>query len=139
MTKKILRGVEGYGEISEGKILKIDRELSFYSDIDKNGIIISKDLPVFGESIARKILVFPKTSAVDNVDSCGLYSILNLSKNNAVPSGIITYERDQIILIASQQINKPYIVINKNQSSEIKSGYSCKMNGIKKEIEIGEK
>ncbi|WP_319378743.1 DUF126 domain-containing protein [uncultured Methanocorpusculum sp.] len=81
-----------------GPLLITDTPISFLGGVDpKTGIVIDESHPLFGKSIAGKVLVFPygKGSTV------GSYVIYALVKNNVAPAAIINTECETIIAIGA--------------------------------------
>ena len=77
-----------------GPLLITDTPLSFLGGVDaKTGIVIDEGHPLFGQSVAGKVLVFPygKGSTV------GSYVLYALAKNHVAPAAIINTECETII------------------------------------------
>ncbi|MEA5036794.1 hypothetical protein SDC9_35371 [bioreactor metagenome] len=77
-----------------GPLLITDTPLSFLGGVDaKTGIVIDESHPLFGQSVAGKVLVFPygKGSTV------GSYVLYALAKNHVAPAAIINTECETII------------------------------------------
>ena len=77
-----------------GPLLITDTPISFLGGVDsKTGIVIDESHPLFGKSVAGKVLVFPygKGSTV------GSYVLYALAKNHAAPAAIINTECETII------------------------------------------
>jgi len=77
-----------------GPLLITDTPISFLGGVDpKTGIVIDESHPLFGKSIAGKVLAFPygKGSTV------GSYVLYALAKNHVAPAAIINTECETII------------------------------------------
>jgi len=77
-----------------GPLLITDTPISFLGGVDpKTGVVIDESHPLFGKSIAGKVLVFPygKGSTV------GSYVLYALAKNHVAPAAIINTECETII------------------------------------------
>ncbi len=77
-----------------GPLLITDTPISLLGGVDPNtGIVIDESHPLFGKSIAGKVLVFPygKGSTV------GSYVLYALVKNHVAPAAIINTECETII------------------------------------------
>lgn len=77
-----------------GPLLITDTPISFLGGVDpKTGIVIDESHPLFGKSVAGKVLVFPygKGSTV------GSYVLYALAKNHVAPAAIINTECETII------------------------------------------
>ena len=75
------------------KHCKRDRNRSSPDNDPKTGIVIDESHPLFGKSVAGKVLVFPygKGSTV------GSYVLYALAKNHVAPAAIINTECETII------------------------------------------
>ncbi|MDO5843861.1 MAG: DUF126 domain-containing protein [Methanocorpusculum sp.] len=83
---------------AKGEVMKTDVPISFLGGVDKKtGVIIDKSHPLYGKSIAGKVLVFPygKGSTV------GSYVLYALSRNGNAPAAIINKECETIIAIGA--------------------------------------
>ncbi len=81
-----------------GPLLITDTPISLLGGVDPNtGIVIDESHPLFGKSIAGKVLVFPygKGSTV------GSYVLYALVKNHVAPAAIINTECETIIAIGA--------------------------------------
>ena len=80
--------------IGIGELLKTDAPISFLGCVDpQTGIIIDKSHPLYGKSIAGKVLAFPHGKG----STVGSYVLYALSKNNTAPKAIINIECETII------------------------------------------
>ncbi|RLG05903.1 MAG: hypothetical protein DRN65_06265 [Thaumarchaeota archaeon] len=83
---------------AEGVALVSDKPISFYGGVDpETGKIIEKSHPLYGNSISKRILVFPygKGSTV------GSYILLRLKKRGLAPSAIINERCEPIIAVGA--------------------------------------
>ena len=83
---------------AEGVALVSDKPISFYGGVDpETGKIIEKGHPLYGNSISKRILVFPygKGSTV------GSYILLRLKKRGLAPSAIINERCEPIIAVGA--------------------------------------
>ncbi|HDD40680.1 MAG TPA: DUF126 domain-containing protein [Nitrososphaeria archaeon] len=83
---------------AEGVALVSDKPISFYGGVDpETGKIIEKGHPLHGNSISKRILVFPygKGSTV------GSYILLRLKKRGLAPSAIINERCEPIIAVGA--------------------------------------
>jgi uncharacterized protein len=79
---------------ARGKALVCDKPLSFLGGVDPlTGIIQDTDQAVRGESVADRILVFPRGRG----STVGSYVIYELKCNGLAPAGIINTEAEPII------------------------------------------
>jgi len=83
---------------AEGVALVSDKPISFYGGVDpETGKITEKGHPLHGNSISKRILVFPygKGSTV------GSYILLRLKKRGLAPSAIINERCEPIIAVGA--------------------------------------
>jgi hypothetical protein len=84
--------------IGTGELLITDTPISFLGGVDpRTGVVIDRSHPLFGQSVAGKVLVFPygKGSTV------GSYVLYALMKNHVAPAAIINIECETIIAIGA--------------------------------------
>lgn len=83
---------------AEAPLLSTDVPLSFLGQVDaKTGIIIDKAHPLYGKSVAGKVLAFPygKGSTV------GSYVIYALHKNGVAPAAFIVKQCETIVAVGA--------------------------------------
>ncbi len=121
---KIIYGrplVDGFGE---GLTLVSKEPISFYGGVDPiTGKVIEKKHPLYGKTIAGKILIFPygKGSTV------GSYILLRLKKRGLAPAGIINVESEPIIIVGCIISEIPLMDKPEIDVSEIPSGKKAKI------------
>lgn len=90
------RGISG-GR-AEGEVLFSSEPISFFGGVDPDaGVIIEQTHPLYGESIAGKILVFPTGKG----STVGSYVIFQLKLNGKAPKGIICLEADPVVAVGA--------------------------------------
>jgi predicted aconitase with swiveling domain len=83
-----------------------NKPLSFLGGVDpKTGIIQDKDQQVQGQSVADRILVFPRGRG----STVGSYVIYELKCNGLAPAGIINLEAEPIIATGAIMSSIPMI------------------------------
>ncbi len=83
---------------ASGEILLSSEPISFLGGVDaKSGKVIEKGHPLFGKSIAGKVLVFPRGKG----STVGTYVIYQLKKNGVAPSAIINEEAEIIVAVGA--------------------------------------
>lgn len=83
---------------ASGELMITDVPISFLGGVDKKtGIIIDKSHPLFGKSIAGKVLVFPHGKG----STVGSYVMYALQKNSVAPAAVINKECETIIAIGA--------------------------------------
>lgn len=91
-----LMGRQIYKGRVKGEALVTDRGISFFGGVDPDsGVVLEKDHPLEGESIAGKILVFPTGKG----STVGSYTIKRLKDNGAAPAAIINAECETITAV----------------------------------------
>ena len=93
-----MKGRVIYKGDAEGQAIVVNSTISFLGDVDpKTGVIVNKEIEEAGETIAKKILIFPggKGSTV------GSYVIYQLKKNNVAPIGMINIETEPIVAVGA--------------------------------------
>jgi len=92
------------GRYVKGRLLVLEKPISFFGDIDYSGKIINRELKYFNESVAKRILVIPhgRGSTVSS------YIIYSLAKRNLAPSAILSLYPDTIVLVGCVISNIPY-------------------------------
>ena len=89
-----LTGRKVYGGRARGKALVCTKPLSFLGGVDPiTGLIQDTDQPVRGESVADRVLVFPRGRG----STVGSYVIYELKCNGLAPAAIINVEAEPII------------------------------------------
>ena len=86
--KKVSRGK------AQGKAMISKEPLSFLGGVDtKTGVVIEKDHPFEGRSIAGKVVFFPKGKG----STVGAYVIYQLKKAGAAPAAIVCEKADAMV------------------------------------------
>jgi len=111
---------------AEGVALVSDKPISFYGGVDpETGKIIEKGHPLYGNSISKRILVFPygKGSTV------GSYILLRLKKRGLAPSAIINERCEPIIAVGAIIAEIP--TVDGVEISRIPPGSRVRVDGCK--------
>jgi predicted aconitase with swiveling domain len=128
----IIRGRGICRGVGTGELLVSPAPISFLSGVDPDsGIIVEKGHPLFGQSIAGKVLAFPygKGSTV------GSYVLYALSRNGHAPAAIINTEAEPIIVTGAIMGTIPMIDRIDVPMSRLKSGVPVTVDGDLGEIE----
>jgi len=89
-----LKGRKIVGGKAEGELIVSQKPLSFLGGVDpETGIVTDAESDIRGESIAGKILAFPRGKG----STVGSYVIYALKKNGKAPKAIIVGEAETII------------------------------------------
>lgn len=79
-------------------LLKTDAPISFLGGVNPDtGVVIEKTHPLYGQSVAGKVLVFPHGKG----STVGSYVLYALSRNKVAPAAIINTECETIIAVGS--------------------------------------
>jgi len=91
---------------ARGEALISKDPISFYGGVDpEKGIIIEKGHDIEGESIANKILIFPRGKG----STVGTYILYGLKIKNLAPKAIINIEAEPIIAVGAIISNIPMV------------------------------
>lgn len=125
-----LKGRIIYSGQAEGTALKSEQPISFFGAIDaKTGIVKDAGHPLFGISIAGKVLIFPTAKG----STVGSYILYSLKKMNAAPAAMILSECETIVAVGAIISEIP--TIDLVQIKKIKDGDFIKINGDEITIE----
>lgn len=84
--------------IAKAEVLVSPEPVGFFGYVDPDtGIVIEKGHPLYGISIAGKILIFPTGKG----STVGSYTLYRLKKNNKAPAGIIVAKSEPIIAVGA--------------------------------------
>jgi predicted aconitase with swiveling domain len=84
--------------VASGKVLISETPISFLGGIDpETGIIMEKDHPKKGISIADRVFIFPHGKG----STVGSYVIYSLKKNNAAPCAMINLASETIVAVGA--------------------------------------
>jgi predicted aconitase with swiveling domain len=129
----ILRGRSIAKGTGSGMLLYTNAPISFLGGVDAvTSIVIDEKHPLYGQSIAGKVLAFPygKGSTV------GSYVMYGLARNNVAPAAIINTECDTITAIGAIISSIPMV-------DRLEGDISClsgmiTVNGSNGEVSTGE-
>jgi len=130
-TLKIRSIVEG---LIEGEALVSPIPISFLGGVDsETGRITDSENPLFGESIAGKIFVFPESKG----STVGSYIIYGLSVNNVAPLALVANEAETIVVAGAILANIPFVdKADHDVTISIKTGDKLVINTTEKILEI---
>ena len=81
---------------AQGDVLYSAEAISFFGGVDADTAIVSeKGHPLYGQSLAQKILVFPQGKG----STVGSYSLLRLAKNGVAPAAIINRDCETVVAV----------------------------------------
>jgi predicted aconitase with swiveling domain len=120
-------------KISKGKAtgpaLVGTEAISFLGGVDpKTGVVTDKPNPLFGKSIAGKVLVIPRGKG----STVGTYVIYQLKRNGVAPAAIINLESEIIVAVGAIISEIPMMDrLDKNPMQNIKTGMKVTVDADK--------
>lgn len=128
-----LKGRRIVGGEAEGELLVSRKPLSFLGGVDpETGIVTDAESDIRGQSVAGKILAFPRAKG----STVGSYVIYALKKNGKAPKAIIVGEAETIV--ATGAIIAEIPMVDGIDVSKLKSGQRVKVNANEGVIEVEE-
>ncbi len=120
---------------ASGEALVGTEAISFLGGVDpKTGKVIDRQNPLFGKSIAGKVLVIPRGKG----STVGTYVLYQLKKNGVAPAAVINLESEIIIAVGAIISEIPMVDrLDKNPVENIKTGMKVKVDADKGIVEIG--
>ena len=124
--KKVSRG------IATGEAMVSKESLSFLGGIDaKSGVVIEKDHPFEGRSIAGKIIFFPKGKG----STVGAYVIYQLKKACVAPAAIVCEQADAMVASGAIIAGIPMVHRAETAASKITDGTIVQVNADEEYLE----
>lgn len=91
---------------AEGLALVSPEPISFFGMVDpETGLVLEKNHPLMGCSVAKRILVFPTGKG----STVGSYTLYRLMKKDLAPAAIILAESEPIIAVGAIISNIPMV------------------------------
>ena len=117
---------------AKGPALVTMDPISFLGSVDpKTGIVIEKGHSLEGQSVAGRVLVFPRGKG----STVGSYVILQLKKNGVAPLAIINLEAETIIAVGAIISKIPMLdMLEKDMYSFLKTGMTVEVDAERGEI-----
>ena len=117
---------------AKGPALVTMDPISFLGSVDpKTGIVIEKGHSLEGQSVAGRVLVFPRGKG----STVGSYVILQLKKNGVAPLAIINLEAETIIAVGAIISKIPMLdMLEKDMYSFLKTGMTVEVDAESGEI-----
>lgn len=95
---RVLKGRVIKAGQASGSALVSPEPIGFFGVIDaETGIVVEKDHPLEGESVAGRVLVFPTGKG----STVGSYSLYRLAKADLAPAAIINAESEPILAVGA--------------------------------------
>ena len=123
--RKIFKGT------AEAEAIVTKDGISFYGGVDPDtGKVVEVGHELEGQSITRKILVFPTGKG----STVGSYTMYRMKKNNLAPAAIVNKEIDTIIAVGCIISEIP--CVDKINTDMIKTGQKIIVNGSEGTVEV---
>ena len=95
---EVLTGRIIYKGKATGNVLRSDCPIGFFGHVDiETGVIKEPGHPLFGQSIAKKVLVFPQAKG----STVGSYILYGLKKNAKAPLALILGQCELIVAVGA--------------------------------------
>jgi predicted aconitase with swiveling domain len=128
-----LRGRKIVGGKAEGELIVSQKPLSFLGGVDpETGIVTDAESDIRGQSIAGKILAFPRGKG----STVGSYVIYALKKNGKAPKAILVGEAETIVATGAIIAGIP--MVDGIDVSKLRSGKRATVNADEGLVEIEE-
>lgn len=117
---------------ARGPALVTMEAISFLGSVDpKSGVVVEKGHELEGQSIAGKVLVFPRGKG----STVGAYVMLQLKKNGVAPLAIINQEAETIIAVGAIISKIPMMdMLEKDMYSFLKTGMDVEVDAESGEV-----
>jgi len=126
-----MRGRRIVGGKAEGELLVSTKPLSFLGGVDpRNGVITDAESDIKGESVAGKILAFPRGKG----STVGSYVIYALKKNGVAPKALIVEEAETIVATGAIIAGIP--TVDGIDLRRLKTGMKVRVNADRGEVEV---
>ncbi|WP_048148850.1 DUF126 domain-containing protein [Palaeococcus ferrophilus] len=126
-----LKGRKVVGGRVDGELIVSQKPLSFLGGVDPDtGIVTDAESDIRGQSVAGKILAFPRGKG----STVGSYVIYALKKNGKAPKAIIVEEAETIVATGAIIANIP--MVQGIDVSKLRSGARVKVDGETGEVVV---
>ena len=126
-----LKGRKVVGGKAEGELIVSKKPLSFLGGVDpETGIVTDAESDIRGQSIAGKILAFPRGKG----STVGSYVIYALKKNGKAPKAIIVGEAETIVATGAIIAGIP--MVQGIDVSKLRNGMKVKVDADSGEVEV---
>lgn len=126
-----LAGRSIHGGRARGEALVSDAALSFFGGVDpETGVVIEKDHPLEGCSVAGKVLVFPHGKG----STVGSYAIYRLARRGLAPAAIINRECETIVAVGAIIAGIP--CVDRIEIGLLQSGALLEVNADEGTVEV---
>ncbi|NPA47834.1 MAG: DUF126 domain-containing protein [Thermococci archaeon] len=129
-----MKGRKIVGGTTEGELLVSAKPLSFLGGIDpENGTVTDAESDIKGESVAGRILAFPRGKG----STVGSYVIYALKKNGVAPKALVVQEAETIVATGAIIAGIP--TVDGIDVKKLKTGMKVRVNADRGEVEIIER
>lgn len=122
-----------FGEKAFGEALVSKKPISFFGDVNEEGIVVNRESDIFKECIAKKILVFPYSRG----STVGSYVLLQLKKREKAPVAIVNKESE--IIVAAGAVLAKIVLVDRVEDrffEVVRSGDKVLVNAKENYVEI---
>ncbi len=130
----IIKGRVTSKGIAQGEVLSTSEPISFLGGVDsESGTVVERGHELEGESLAGKVLVFPKGKG----STVGSYVIYGLKKKGKAPAAIVNLEAEEIVATGAIISSIPMLdAISEADFKSLKSGKRVLVNAEEGYIEL---
>ncbi|MGQ9553542.1 MAG: DUF126 domain-containing protein [Anaerolineae bacterium] len=115
---------------AQGEAIVSPEPISFLGGVDpESGCVVERGHPLEGQSLAGRILVFPRGKG----STVGSYVIYRLARNGVAPAGMVLGECEPIVAIGAIMADIP--TVDQVDISQIENGDEVNIRGD--EVTIG--
>jgi predicted aconitase with swiveling domain len=114
---------------ARGSALVSTEALGFFGGVDpETGVVIEQGHQLEGQSVAGRILVFPRGKG----STVGSYTLYGLMKNGVAPSGIVNARSEAIVAVGAIIADIP--MVDRIDISRIRTGDTVSIDGETVEV-----
>ncbi|MER2599692.1 MAG: DUF126 domain-containing protein [Caldilineales bacterium] len=101
MQGRVIRGGQ-----AAGRALVSSEPIGFLGGVDPDsGVVVEPNHPLFGQSVAGRVLVFPTGKG----STVGSYTILRLARNGVAPAAILNAQSEAIVAVGALIADIPMV------------------------------
>jgi predicted aconitase with swiveling domain len=124
-----LTGRTIYKGIAQGEALVTSQGISFFGGVDpETGVVVERGHELEGQSIAGKVLVFPRGKG----STVGSYTLYRLKHNNMAPAAILNAECETITAVGCIISEIP--CVDQVDIGNFKTGMTLSVDGDRGEV-----
>jgi predicted aconitase with swiveling domain len=129
-----LTGRTIYKGIAKGEALVTSQGISFFGGVDpETGVVVERGHELEGESIAGKVLVFPRGKG----STVGSYTLYRLKHNNMAPAAILNAECETITAVGCIISEIP--CVDQVDINQFETGMALRVDGDRGQVTLPSK